>query len=408
VETSGRLPSDPCLSISSKLDAMSVIKPGISAHAPALGETRWRATVGAVDVCFGVGERARLPSIVTELGACRPLIITDPGVRATGLVDELGAALMQLGCACAVFDDVQENPSTACVESGTEAARRHEVDLLIGFGGGSAMDTAKGVNFLYSNGGCMEDYEGTGKAHAEMLPSIGVPTTAGTGSEAQSYALISRLDDHRKMACGDPGARFRAAVLDPGITGTVPRDVRVATGIDAVSHALESLVSSRANPISRLYSREAWHLLAAGFEPAVATPEDLDARGQMLLGAHLAGAAIERSMLGAAHACANPLTAQFGITHGIAVGVMLPYIVRYNLASDAAATEYDVLEINDLPEYLTAILGTGKVAARLRDHAVPQASLVELAAQAAQQWTANFNPRPVDASTLLGIYESAY
>lgn len=387
---------------------MSVIEPQVWALTPALGEARWRATVGAVDVCFGVGERARLPSIVSELGARRPLIITDPGVRATGIVDELGAALIQLGCPCAVFDGVEENPSTACVEAGVEAARRHDVDLLIGFGGGSSMDTAKGVNFLYTNGGRMEDYEGTGKAHTEMLPSIGVPTTAGTGSEAQSYALISRLDNHRKMACGDPGARFRATVLDPGVTGTVPRDVRVATGIDAVSHAVESLVSSRANPISRLYSREAWRLLSAAFEAAVTTPDDLEARGHMLLGAHLAGAAIERSMLGAAHACANPLTARFGITHGIAVGVMLPYVVRYNMACDDAATEYDVLEVSDLPGRLAAMLGSAGAAPRLRAHAVPQASLGELAAEAAQQWTATFNPRPVDANELLSIYESAY
>ena len=387
---------------------MSVIEPRTSALTPALGEARWRAMVGAVDVCFGVGERARLPSIVSELGARRPLIITDPGVRATGLIDELGDALTQLGCACAVFDGVEANPSTACVESGVTAARRHEIDLLIGFGGGSPMDTAKGVNFVYSNGGCMEDDEGTGKAHAEMLPSIGVPTTAGTGSEAQSYALISRLDDHRKMACGDPGARFRATVLDPGVTGTVPRDVRVATGIDAISHAVESLVSTRANPISRLYSREAWHLLSEGFEPAVSAPDELEARGQMLLGAHLAGAAIERSMLGAAHACANPLTARFDITHGIAVGIMLPHVVRYNLASDAAAAEYDVLEVNDLPGLLTAMQESSGVALRLRAHGVPQASLGKLAEEAAQQWTANYNPRPVDAPELLSIYESAY
>ncbi len=387
---------------------MSVPEPDVSVLTPALGKARWRAMVGAVDVCFGLGERARVPSLVSEHHARRPLIITDPGVRATGVVDELSAALTRLGCTSAIFDGVQENPTTECVESGTEAARSHDVDLLVGFGGGSAMDTAKGVNFLYTNGGCMEDYEGTGKAHADMLPSIGVPTTAGTGSEAQSYALISRADDHRKMACGDPGARFLSAVLDPEITGTVPRDVRVATGIDAISHALESLVSAPANPISRLYSREAWRLLANSFEPAVTTSDDVDARGRMLLGAHLAGAAIERSMLGAAHACANPLTARFDVTHGIAVGVILPHVVRFNLASDDAAAEYEGLEAADLPGRLTSMLRGGGVATRLRDHAVPEASLGALASEAAEQWTANFNPRPVDATDLLGIYESAY
>ena len=387
---------------------MSLIEPSVSTITPALGELRWRTMVGAIDVCFGIGERARLPSIVSEIGARRPMIITDPGVRATGIVDEIRDALTQIGCACAIFDGVEANPSTACVDSGVEVARRHKVDLLIGFGGGSPMDTAKGINFVYTNGGRIEDYEGTGKANATMLPSIGVPTTAGTGSEAQSYALISRLDDHRKMACGDPGARFRATVLDPAVTTTAPRDVRVATGIDAISHAIESLVSARANPISRLYSREAWRLLSKGFITVLTAPDDLEACGHMLLGAHLAGAAVERSMLGAAHACANPLTAKFGLPHGIAVGVMLPHVVRYNMESNTVAAEYDVLDISDLPGHLRAILESGEVALRLRAHGVPQASLGELAVDAAQQWTAKFNSRPVDTKELLNIYESAY
>ena len=388
---------------------MSVIEPRVWALTPALGEARWRATVGAVDVCFGVGERARLPSIVSELGARRPLIITDPGVRATGIVDELGAALIQLGCPCAVFDGVEENPSTACVEAGVEAARRHDVDLLIGFGGGSSMDTAKGVNFLYTNGGRHGGLRGNRKG---AYGDVAVDRRADHRGNRQRSAIVradlagSTTIGRWRVAIRGPVSELAFSILES--PGRYLATYGSPTGIDAVSHAVESLVSSRANPISRLYSREAWRLLSAAFEAAVTTPDDLEARGHMLLGAHLAGAAIERSMLGAAHACANPLTARFGITHGIAVGVMLPYVVRYNMACDDAATEYDVLEVSDLPGRLAAMLGSAGAAPRLRAHAVPQASLGELAAEAAQQWTATFNPRPVDANELLSIYESAY
>ena len=187
------------------------------------------------------------------------------------------------------------------------------------------MDCAKGVNFLYSNGGKIEDYWGVGKAEKEMLPMIAVPTTAGTGSEMQSFALISDAVTHVKMACGDPKASFRVAILDPLLTLTQPTQVTALTGIDAISHAVETYVTKRRNPISLMFSRESFRLLAGNFQHVINDPEYVDARASMQLGAAYAGLAIENSMLGAAHALANPLTAEFGIPHGQAVGVMLPH-----------------------------------------------------------------------------------
>ncbi|MCB0316854.1 MAG: iron-containing alcohol dehydrogenase, partial [Calditrichaeota bacterium] len=166
-----------------------------------------------------------------------------------------------------------------------------------------------------------------------MLPSIGVPTTAGTGSEGQSYALISQEETHRKMACGDIKARFRIVILDPLLPQSVPDEVAAVTGIDAISHALESFVSTRRNTVSQMFAREAWHLLEANFETILEERQNTTAWGQMLLGAHLAGLAIENAMLGAAHACANPLTANYGVTHGVAVGLMLPHVIRFNSAA---------------------------------------------------------------------------
>ncbi len=373
---------------------------------------RWELPFGGCTVRFGAGAHEQLAEIAQNLGAARPLLVTDPGVRATGRVDATAQAMRSLGQQAEVFDGVCENPTTRVVDAGRRFAAEHDTDLLVGFGGGSALDATKGINFLLTNGGGMEDYWGVDKALRPMLQSIGVPTTAGTGSEAQRFALITRPKDRRKMACGDPKARFTAVVLDPELTETVPRPVAVATGIDAVTHAVESHVSTRANRISRLYSREACHLLGSAFEESIGKDADLEVRARMLLGAHLAGAAIECSMLGAAHACANPLTARFDVTHGVAVGILLPHVVRYNRPE--VADRYVELEVEldaprgGLESRLEAMVAGAGLPLRLRDHGVDKATLPVLAAEAATQWTANFNPRPVAKADLRRIYESAY
>ena len=346
------------------------------------------------------GSLARLGALARGLGGTRALVVTDPGVRAAGHVDRALASLAEAGLAAAVFDRVAENPTSLHVEDGRGEAAAFAADLLIGLGGGSAMDCAKGINFVLTNGGRMEDHQGTGKAPLPMLPSIGVPTTAGTGSEAQSYALISHPETHAKMACGDPKARFREVILDPDLAASAPRAVAATAGIDAVSHAVESFVTTRGNDGSRRLAREAWRLLDGGLESALAG--DREAVGGTLLGAHLAGAAIEASMLGAAHACANPLTARFGVPHGVAVGLMLPHVVRFN-------GEEIYRELQDgLAARLEELRVAACLPARLRDCGVDALSLPLLSEEAARQWTAAFNPRPVTAADLLSLYEEAF
>src|SRR5258707_2103731 len=197
-----------------------------------------------------------------------------------------------------------------------------------------------------------------------MLPSIGVPTTAGTGSEAQSYALISDEETHAKMACGDPKAAFRIAILDPSLTLTQPREVTAVAGYDAISHAVESFVTARRSEISDLFARDAWHRLDRYYERVLRIPHDIRARGAMLLGAHEAGIAIEQSMLGAAHACANPLTARYGTTHGVAIAVMLPHVVRWN--ADHVGSRYAELLPIDPADPIAAAAQLAKRLADLR------------------------------------------
>jgi alcohol dehydrogenase len=280
------------------------------------------------------------------------------------------------------------------------------------------MDCAKGVNFLLTNGGTMLDYKGFGKATKPMLPSLSVPTTAGTGSEAQSYALIADEKTHMKMACGDRKAAFRVAILDPEVTVSQPAKVTAITGIDALSHAVESYVTTRRNPLSNLFAREAWRLLEGNFETVLREPANLEARGAMQLGAHFAGRAIEASMLGACHACANPLTAHYGLTHGIAIGVLLPHVIRFNapaagelygdLAHDVCLDNGDeAAAAAALARRITELMRTAGLPTTLSECGVNPGILPVLAEEAGQQWTGKVNPRPVGEAELLQLYEAA-
>jgi alcohol dehydrogenase len=303
------------------------------------------------------------------------------------------------------------------VEAGRAQAAGHAIDSIVAVGGGSSMDCAKGINFVLTNGGTMRDYRGYGKARKPLLPAIGVPTTAGTGSEAQSYTIVSDTETHVKMACGDPTAAFRVAVLDPVLTVSQPRAVTAVAGYDALSHAVETYVTKPRSGISDLFARDAWRLLERHYGKVFDTPDDLGVRGALLLGAHEAGMAIEQSMLGATHACANPLTARYGTTHGVAIAVMLPHVVRWN-AGHVGDRYEELLQVcgangrgdagNRLAARLEELRAAGQLAGRLRDLGVSRDHLPALAEAAAAQWTGTFNPRPFDAAAALELYELAF
>jgi len=358
-------------------------------------------------VVFGSGALGRIGELARELGAQRALIVSDPGIVKAGYPAVAQRSLDAAGLISFVYQDVAENPTTGHVDAAAIFAAAREIDLLIGLGGGSSMDCAKGVNFLLTNGGRMEDYWGVGKAHKPMLPLIAVPTTAGTGSEAQSFALISDPHSHKKMACGDPKAAAAVAILDPDLTASQPPVVAALTAIDAVTHALETWVTKKRNPVSEAYSREAWRLLSRNLRCALDDPTNEEARAGMLLGAHFAGAAIENSMLGAAHSCANPLTARYGVVHGAAVGASLPAVIRFN--AEVVGDLYEQLGgAESLASTVEGFLAHAGLPTRLRDHGVELAHIPALAAEAAQQWTAQFNPRPVGAAELEEVYRCAY
>lgn len=372
-------------------------------------------------IVFGPDTIDSLGALAAELGCRRALVVSDPGVIAVGHTSRGCESLQQAGSQTTVFDGFSENPSTDDVNRGLAAANDFQPDMVIGLGGGSSMDCAKGINFVFTNGGEMKDYWGVGKATKPMLPMIAVPTTAGTGSETQSFALISDATTHVKMACGDKKAACAVAILDPKLTLTLPQRVTALTGVDAISHALETYVTKKRNSASLAFSREGWRLLAASFTRVLDDPHDLSARGEMLLGASFAGLAIENSMLGAAHALANPLTASFGIAHGQAVGVVLPHVMRFNgeqfgdwyhELAETAGDVTDAISADDgldaFCQFVQSLVARSGLQTSLKQLNVPFDQIDTLAEAATKQWTAGFNPRELDAASLAAIYRNAF
>lgn len=367
---------------------------------------------------FGKGSLDQLGDQASDLGFTRTLLVGDPGIVACGLMARAISYLQVKGIHVTPFDNFSANPDTTMVEAGRITAEASQVDSIIGLGGGSSMDCAKGVNFLLTNGGNIQDYWGFDKAKKPLLPMIAIPTTAGTGSESQCYALISDKDTNVKMACGAPSASFRLALLDPELTLSQPTDVTAATGYDAIAHAVETFVTKQRCSISQLFSREAWRLLINNYERVLTHPTDIESRSAMQLGACYAGVAIEKSMLGATHACANPLTARYGINHGTAISVLLPHVVRWN-ASTVSSDYLEMLALvgestkGDTPGSLLAALlerlaRAAKLPVSLKELGVPQEELGGLAEEAAGQWTGKFNPRSFNKDGAMEIYKCAF
>ena len=372
---------------------------------------------------FGVDSLQRLGELARELPSTKVLLVTDPGIVAAGHAERALSFLQKAGLKTVLFDRTVENPTTRCVEECVALARAERIDSFVALGGGSSMDTAKGCNFLLTNGGRMQDYWGIGKATQPMLPLIAIPTTAGTGSECQSFALIADVDTHQKMACGDPKAAARIAILDPVLTLSQPTRVTACTGIDAIAHVVETAVTKKRNALSLMYAHEGFKLTVPNLPRAFHDPQDLEARGRMQLGAAFAGLAIENSMLGAAHSAANPLTAHYGIVHGQAVGMMLPHVVRFNgqdpdalkaYAELASAPEIacvsDGLEeaLEALIAHLESLLNIAQMPRSLADCGVQTSMIPTLAEEAAKQWTGTFNPRKVAAADFVKLYEAAF
>jgi alcohol dehydrogenase len=373
---------------------------------------------------FGEGCLAELPSQIAALRASRPMIVTDKGIVNAGLIAPVEQTLRAAGLEVAIFDEVVADPPEAIVLQAIEAAKSAGVDIVIGLGGGSSLDTAKVVAALAVDGAQpLADIYGIGLLDRKGLPTILIPTTSGTGSEVTAISILT-TGETTKAGIISPHLVADVALLDPALTLGLPANVTAATGIDAMVHAVESYTSRNGkNPVSDMLAIEALKLLTAHIETACSDGSNMVAREAMLRGSMLAGQAFANSPVGAIHALAYPLGGIYHIPHGLSNALVMPYVMQYNL--EAAAPLYaelaDALNIprgsenssearaQQLIDFLEALAVSVKAPRKLRDIGIARDATTELAEAAMLQTRLlDNNPREVTLADAQRIYDAAW
>jgi len=280
---------------------------------------------------IGPGSVKELPAIVESLGVRRPLIVTDAYLTGTGAADRVLTLLRDAGLAAAVFDRTVPDPTTDSLEDGVQAVRAHRADCVIGFGGGSPMDSAKALAVLASAGGPMRKYKAPNNYTGSALPIIAIPTTAGSGSEATQFTVISDSENDEKMLCIGLSFLPLGAIIDYELTVSMPARLTADTGIDALAHAVEAYVSRKANPISDAMSMSAIRLIAANLRRVYRDGSDLAAREAMMAAATQAGMAFSNSSVTLVHGMSRPIGAHFHVAHGLSNAMLFPAVTAYSV-----------------------------------------------------------------------------
>lgn len=283
---------------------------------------------------FGVGALNTLGDEATKLAAKRVLIVTDPGVYQAGLIDPVKEQLSKARLSVDIFSEAEPEPTFPRLNAAAEQLRKEGYNLLIGVGGGSSMDTAKGLSVLLAHGGKGQDYGGIDKVPGPGVPIFTMPTTAGTGSEVTNIAIFGDVEKGYKLGIVSSYLLARLALVDPTLTYGCPPKVTAASGIDALIHAIECYTGNKANTFSDALAIEAMRLIAGSLRTAVKNGSDKEARNCMSEGALLAGIAFSNSGVAAVHALAYPLGSRFHVPHGVANGLLLPYVTECNLSAN--------------------------------------------------------------------------
>jgi len=317
----------------------------------------------------GAGTVGRLPALLAQHGLSRPLVVTDPWMVSSGTVERALVPLREAGLGFAVFSDTIPDPTDTVVELGVAVLRAGHHDCLIGFGGGSPMDTAKAMAILAGApaGAHIREFRVPAQADRAALPVICIPTTAGTGSEATRFTVITDTGSDEKMLIAGLGALPLAAIVDYELTFTVPPRITADTGIDSLTHALEAFVSRRANPVSDMYAREAMRLIGPKLRAVWRDPGDAGAREAMMLGATLAGLAFSNASVALVHGMSRPVGAHFHVPHGLSNAMLLPAVTEFGLA-------------HALPRYAEAARCIGAARAEDGDQVAGACLLAELRA----------------------------
>ncbi|ARK28652.1 iron-containing alcohol dehydrogenase [Halalkalibacter krulwichiae] len=288
------------------------------------------------EIVFGINSIEQLSQKVRGLQGNRVLVITDPGVKDAGILDKL-IKQIDADISFDTFWDIEREPDVKTIRNATEKAKEFGADLIVGIGGGSALDAAKAVAIMLNNDGDIIDYAGLNNVPNPSVPTICIPTTSGTGSEVTIWTVISDKDNNRKFGIGGKSIAPTMALCDPNLTTSLPGLMTAATGVDALTHALESFVNKATQPISQALSRESMRLIFKSLRKAVHQGDNLEARYDMLLASTIAATAFNPTRLGLAHALCMPLGAKFKVPHGIANAILLPQVMEFNIIGNPEA-----------------------------------------------------------------------
>jgi 1,3-propanediol dehydrogenase/alcohol dehydrogenase len=348
------------------------------------------------------------------------VVTSRSSTKKSGALDKVCTALKEEGLGYIIFDEVESDPSVHTVTKGAELCRAENVEVIVAIGGGSPLDAAKGIAIVASNGGDIRDYEKQG-LKTDALPIVAIPTTAGTGSEVTRFTVITDTETKIKMLIAADSIVPQTAILDPELTVTMPKEVTAATGMDALTHAIEAYISKLATPMSSLFALEAIELIAANIIPAVCNPDHMEARANMLYGQMYAGLAFSNASVALVHAMSRPLGAHFGVPHGVANAILLPTVMSYNRCSavekmkDVAVAMGEVVEgisvreasytVIDVIDELFAQTG---LEGRLSAYNIPEEALELLAQDAYNSGSRLNNPRIATQAEILELYKSIY
>lgn len=377
---------------------------------------------GAKKIVFGSGSFEKLGEYIDELGGKRPMIVIDKNLADAGYREKIAALFEGIGMTYTLYDRVEAEPPLELADEGAKVALKTKSDIVIGIGGGSAMDTAKAISVIAANKGKAKDYLGLNNIPGPGLPKIMIPTTAGTGSEVTFTSVFIRSDLKKKEGMNSPYLYPEIALLDPVLTLSVPPSVTASTGVDAFCHALESYTSKNASPMSEMFSLEAMELIASSLRTCVHNGDDIVAREAMLLGSLYAGLGLANAGVTAVHSLSYPLGGKYGIPHGMANTVLLPAVMQFNLpgAIEKLAIVSEVMgeAVEDLSLREAADMAVGAVEELIHDCDINDTletlgveredfpELAEMAMTVARP-LAN-NPRTVTVEDAIEIYEDAF
>jgi len=375
-------------------------------------------------IITGSGTSEQVGEESGKLGIKKGLIVTDEVLCELGALEGIKQALTQSRVQFAVYNGVSTEPTVEFVQEGLQAYRENQCDFLIAVGGGSPMDTAKAIAVMVTNAGSIEDYQGLGKIPKKGRPIIAIPTTAGTGSEVTPFTIITDTRRNIKMLIGSPFLIPEVAIVDPLLTLTLPQDITVATGIDALTHAIEAYVSLKAQSMSDIFCLSAIRLISRNLRPAWINGQDIEAREKTMLGALQAGIAFGNSSVALVHGMARPVGAYFHVRHGASNAALLGVVTDFSLTGNPARyahiAEAMGENISGLSDLKAAQLGARAVKSLIKDIRVPslrelgvdKEQLDKLTPRMAEDAIASGspanNPRPATKEEIVELYKLAY